>query len=103
MELIYIGASRRKGTSTKTGNEYDMAMLKYAVEMESKKSETNTFTATGYMEKEVNIDPNCLSQFFKCEFGDRIAVEIQPDPQNMTKTIVTKVIAINGEDCGTKG
>ena len=98
MELTFIGASRRQGKSKNTGNDYDMAMLKYAIPMESKDSELNRFTAHGHQEKEINIDPDCLSQFFKCELGDKIAVNVQPDPRNMNRTIVTGVIAINGEE-----
>jgi hypothetical protein len=84
----YLGVMRRVGVS-KAGNNYDLCKLFYAVPMESKKSESNTLTAYGFEQREIDLDSETIAQFSDIESGTQIDLNMVPNPQNPQRNIVS--------------
>jgi hypothetical protein len=92
MKVHFIGVARRHGKSSKTGNPYDMCMLSYAVAIKPATTQNMTYAGFGYEVKEVDLDANALSQFALCKLGELVDVEVQPNPNDLTKNIVSGII-----------
>ncbi len=48
MKVHFIGVARRYGTSAKTGKQYDMCMLSYAVAIRPNVTQTMNYSGFGY-------------------------------------------------------
>lgn len=82
MKVTFVGATRRKGTSSKTGNAYDMCMFFYAVRVESVNKPSMQYYGHGYETKEMELNPDALDQFKDVKLGQEIDVSVEPKPTN---------------------
>jgi hypothetical protein len=88
----FLGVMRRAGVS-KQGNNYDICKLFYATPMQSKQSESNNFTAYGYEQRELDLDPSTINQFAGLGIGEEIDLNMVPNPQNPQRNIVSGLVA----------
>lgn len=82
MTVTFIGATRRVGTSKKTGAQYDMCKLAYAIGVEHKKTEDYTYTGCGSEVKEIDLSPTALPEFTEIKTGQQVKIELSADPRN---------------------
>lgn len=92
MKVHFIGVARRYGTSSKTGKQYDMCMLSYAVAIRPNVTQTMNYSGFGYEVKEVDLDANALNHFAMCKLGELVDVEVQPNPNDLTRNIVSGIV-----------
>jgi hypothetical protein len=92
MKVHYIGVARRYGTSSKTGKQYDMCMLSYAVPIKGNVTQSMNYSGFGYEVKEVDLDPNAMNNFALCKLGEIVDVEVQPNPIDLTRNIVSGIV-----------
>lgn len=92
MKVHYIGVARRYGTSSKTGKQYDMCMLSYAVPIKGNVTQSMNYSGFGYEVKEVDLDPNAMNHFALFKLGEIVDVEVQPNPIDLTRNIVSGIV-----------
>ena len=92
MKVHYIGVARRYGTSSKTGKQYDMCMLSYAVPIKGNVTQSMNYSGFGYEVKEVDLDPNAMNHFALLKLGEIVDVEVQPNPIDLTRNIVSGIV-----------
>ena len=92
MKVRFIGVARRYGTSSKTGKQYDMCMLSYAVPIKGNVTQSMNYSGFGYEVKEVDLDPNAMNHFALCKLGEIVDVEVQPNPSDLTRNIVSGIV-----------
>ena len=91
MNVIFIGASRRTGTSKKTGNPYDMCKLSYSVPIQPKTTPDYQYTGTGHEVKEIDLDPACMPDLSVLKPGQSVILGFTPDPRNPRINICSSV------------
>lgn len=91
MKVMFIGAARRHGTS-KAGKQYDMCMFSYAVPIKPVTTATMNYHGFGYEVKEVDLEPSALNQFAMCQIGEMVDVDVQPNPTDLTRNIVSGIV-----------
>ena len=89
MKVIYIGATRRTGTSAKTGNPYDICVLTYGVPVQNKNTEKYDYHGYGSEIREVNLDPSALKEFASLQTCEEVDLQLTPNPTNPRVTICT--------------
>lgn len=92
MKVHFIGVARRYGTSSKTGKQYDMCMLSYAVVIKPNVTQSMNYSGFGYEVKEVELDPNAMNHFALCKLGEIVDVVVQPNPSDLTRNIVSGIV-----------
>lgn len=98
MEVLYLGASVRTGTSAKSGRPYSIGEVLYAIPDESreKRNPDNsilwTYTAHGLREMKIDLDPGAINQFKDCKPCSRIVLKIEPVPENPSRNRVIGVV-----------
>ena len=90
-KVKFLGVMRRVGVS-KAGNNYDLCKLFYAVPMQSKTSESNTLTAYGHEQREIDLDAETINQFSSIAHGEEVELNMVPNPQNPQRNIVSGLI-----------
>ena len=89
MKVIFMGTSQRKGISNKgQGSPYEMNKIHFAIEIEEINATNMTVSGMGYQERQLDIDPLCLSKFSKVKPFSQVDVTIEPRPNNFTQTWV---------------
>ena len=97
MKVMFLGASVRKGTSEKTGNDYTIGELKYSMQDESSQklfpdgSIMWTYTAHGHTSMSLPLDPQQLSKFAKVQPNTEVNLILEPMPRNPSRNWVTGV------------
>jgi hypothetical protein len=97
MQVIYIGANHRQGTSERTGKAYSIAELHYAIPDESsvKKNDDGTlkwnYIGHGMTVRSINLDPNSLADFSALKPFTSVTLLLTPDPRNPSRNQVTGV------------
>lgn len=77
MKLQVLGVKRIKGTSSKTGNDYDMCALYALAPMESIKNANMQITGYGYEVAELQLDPSIIDRFEKIRFPAHLTLETE--------------------------
>ena len=91
MQVFYIGANCRQGTSEKTGRPYVIAELSYCVPDESATKQNDDGTVrwvyTGYGSKvrTIPIDPNRIDNFKSVSTCTEVSLQIEPQPDNPSR------------------
>lgn len=97
MEVQFLGANCRKGTSEKTGQDYAIAELAYMVPDESsvKKGEDGrliwNYVAYGAKVRTLPLDPDALARFRELKPGQNVKLDLQPNPNNPTRNRVVGI------------
>lgn len=82
MKVLFLSATHRYGTSSKTGNKYDMSRLTYLKPVEPVVKEGMTYLGYGMESREINLDPTVLNQFQHCTAGSEVDLILEPSPNN---------------------
>lgn len=84
-----MGISQRSGVSNKgQGNPYEMAKIHLAMPIEEINTPHMVATGNGYQERQLDIDPLCLTQFKQLQPFTDIDVTVEPKPNNFSQTWV---------------
>jgi len=88
MIVKFINVQRRHGTSSKTGQPYDICTVEYGVPIEPRKTDAYTFLGYGLSVKEIRCDPACMDSFKEIDSLSEIDLILQPDAYNPERNIV---------------
>ncbi len=95
MKVHLIGVNRRKGVSEKTGRDYDIAELTYAVPDETpnqKKAPDGSilWTYVGHGQKIMTlpIKPDTIATWKDAPFGGEVSLTLEPNPANPARNWV---------------
>lgn len=88
MKVKFIGATRRTGKSKKTGNDYDMCQLTYAIPVQPSARPDNVFSGTGHSVQEIDLCPEAIAIFNNIQLGEEVDLVVQPKPSNPRMTWV---------------
>lgn len=77
MKLQVLGVKRIKGTSQKSGNDYDMCSLYALTPMESVKNANMQITGYGHEVAEMPLDPSILENFEKIRFPAMLTLQLE--------------------------
>lgn len=77
MKLQVLGVKRIKGTSQKSGNDYDMCSLYALAPMESMRNANMQITGYGYEVAEMPLDPQVIDRFEKIRFPTTLTLETE--------------------------
>ena len=89
MKVLVLGVVRMSGTSNKSGSPkpYDMTRLSYAVPISPVASNNRTVIGAGFEAKDLDLDPDCLSQFSEVKFPATLDLDVQPNPADLRRNI----------------
>lgn len=93
MKITFIGVQHMRGTSSKTGRDYDFARLLVAKDIEAVFNDTRQVHGYGAEVQEIPLDKTCLDQFALFGVGDQVDVRVEPDPRNFKNNICVGVNA----------
>ena len=76
MNIYILGATRRTGISDNgKGSPYDIARINTIQPINSRDNEHNKFTASGFREGEIELEPEAITQFMGLDYPDYYEVE----------------------------
>ncbi len=90
VEVTFLGAMHCVGNSPKSGR-YDFCQVKYAKPLEAVQGQNRTVTCYGSEEAQIDLVPSALHQFAEFVTGQRVKLEIGPNPSNLNKNLCTGV------------
>mgnify|MGYP002795075811 CR=1 FL=1 len=86
MKVLVLNAQRAAGIS-KTGNQYDICTVTYAVPVQQVSRENRKVVGYGFNAQEVGLDPGSMGQFAAYEYPLELNLIIEPDPQNLNRNM----------------
>ncbi len=86
MRVQFIGVNRRTGTSSKTGNAYDMSKIIIAVPLTPVQKESMQYTGFGLETREIDLNPECLAMFADVKPFATVDIVVEPKPTNFNHT-----------------
>jgi len=89
IEVTYLGAMHAKGQG-KNG-PYDFCQVKYMTDLENVSKENRKVIAYGAEESTLDLDPSVIHEFSKLAPGQRVALEVGPNPKNLNRNLCTGV------------
>lgn len=87
MLVTVINAQRARGTSSRTGAEYDICTITFGTPVQTLQRENRQVVGFGLQTQELGLDPECLGQFQKIDFPADLDLIIEPDPRNINRNI----------------
>ena len=91
IEVTYLGAMHCKGVG-KNG-AYDFCQVKYMADLESVSKENRQVVAYGAEESTLDLDPSKIHDFSKFTPGQRVLLEVGPNPKNLNRNLCTGAAA----------
>jgi len=89
MKVVFMGISQRSGVSNKgQGNPYEMSKIHLAMPIDEISTPHMTASGIGYQERQLDIDPLCISQFQQLKPFSNVDVKVEPKPNNFSQTWV---------------
>ncbi|WP_429065836.1 hypothetical protein [Aeromonas veronii] len=92
MKVKFVGVATMEGIAKASKKPFCMHKFFYAVSIAPVSSPNFSKSGFGFEVMEVEIDPGCMSDFALCELGELVDIEVQPNPVDLTKNIVTGII-----------
>lgn len=89
IQVTWLGAMHAKGQG-KNG-AYDFCQVKYMTDLEPVQKENRTVIAYGAEESTVDLEPSAIHQFDKLTPGQRVILEVGPNPKNLNRNLCTGV------------
>lgn len=80
MKIHVIGVKRVKGTSSKTGNDFDMCRLFGMVPITAGGSAKTSVSGFGFEVAEMELDPEAIDTFAKVSFPAMLDLETDSRP-----------------------
>lgn len=92
MKLHVLGVKRISGTSSKTGNEFDMCNLVGIVPVQTGGGKSTRVEGYGFETAEVPLEPEALPQFAGIKFPAQLDLETDSRPyMGKLETVVTGI------------
>lgn len=93
MKIKFIGVQHMRGTSAKTGRDYDFAELLVARDVQAVHTDNRQVHGYGAEVQSIPLDKQCLDEFALFAVGDMVDVRVEPDPRNFKNNICVGVNA----------
>lgn len=90
MPYVYLGVTRDVGTSKKTGNTYDIAVVHFAQDAAASQRPDRK-QAFGLEPMNLPVNPDAISQFQRIEPLTAVNFEFEPDPRNLQRNRICGV------------
>lgn len=92
MKLHVLGVKRIHGTSSKTGNDFDMCNIVGIVPVQTGSGKSTKVEGYGYETAELPLDPEAIPQFATVKFPAQLDLETDSRPyMGKLETFVTGV------------
>lgn len=91
MEIVFVGATVGSGESKKTGRQFDMATIDYAVPAEDFVGDKCNIQKAGYEIKQIDMEKSLLTKLRSVPFGTKLSCQLGIDPANPRRTFVADV------------
>lgn len=92
MKVKFVGVATIEGIAKVSKKPFCMHKFFYAVSISPFISPNFSKSGFGFEVMEVDINPDCMSDFALCQLGELVDVDVQPNPTDLTKNIVSGIV-----------
>jgi hypothetical protein len=90
MKATIVGVRRMRGTSAKSGNQYDMCNVTLLVPVEAVTSAKMVIEGAGFSTMEMPLEPASIGQFQTLKFPAQVTLTTEARPRSgKVETVVT--------------